>query len=319
MRLNRQKKTLALLLSLVFIVGCQTGSLKTRDQIEKEKTNPYSSGTPLVIDTQPEDPGTTAPIEDKEPPKVGVILSGGGMKSFAHIGVLKSFVAAKVPIHHIVGLEWGAVPAALYSLQGQVHDVEWKMFRLKEDELPSKGFFDSKVEADSIGKLDNFLNTAFGAEVSERAKVSFSCPTYSIKKKRLYWQRKGDFKDIIKRCLPYPPFFKDTQGFIADPFALSDAVAHLKARGSEIIIFVNVAEYGTIIDSKRRKNYLVEYLLWNEVRRQTGGKQKGIDYIISVDTAKKSLFDLSNKRQLVRDGQRAAFDKLMKIGDRYEF
>ncbi len=313
---------LSLLLSIVFVLttACQMAP-KTRKQIEDEKSKSVS-GTPINVDTILDDKSPPAvedvPVE-RTPPKVGVILSGGGMKTFAHIGVLKSFVTAKVPIHYIVGLEWGSIPAALYSVQGQVHDVEWKMFRLRESDLPEQGFFSSKVGREPVSKLDNFMNMAFAQSKLNEGPVKFSCPTYSLDKERLYWQRQGKYQDILKRCLPYPPFFKDNGGYIADPFALKESVKHLRARGAEIIIFVNVMEYGKIVETRARERYLVEQLLWNEVRRTTSGKQAGIDYIISVQTGSKTLFDLKDKRQLVQDGLRAAKSRLMKIGDKYEF
>ena len=37
-------------------------------------------------------------------PKVGLVLSGGGAKGFAHIGVLKVLEEAKLPIDYIGGM-----------------------------------------------------------------------------------------------------------------------------------------------------------------------------------------------------------------------
>ena len=48
--------------------------------------------------------------------KVGVVLSGGGAKGFAHIGVLKVLEEAGIPIDYIAGTSMGAVVGGLYSL-----------------------------------------------------------------------------------------------------------------------------------------------------------------------------------------------------------
>ena len=51
----------------------------------------------------------------KKPLKVGVVLSGGGAKGFAHIGVLKVLDEAGVKISFIGGTSMGAVVGGLYA------------------------------------------------------------------------------------------------------------------------------------------------------------------------------------------------------------
>ena len=48
--------------------------------------------------------------------KVGVVLSGGGAKGFAHVGVLKVLEEAGIPIDYIAGTSMGAVVGGLYAL-----------------------------------------------------------------------------------------------------------------------------------------------------------------------------------------------------------
>lgn len=47
--------------------------------------------------------------------KVGVVLSGGGAKGLAHIGVLKALEENNIPIDYIVGTSMGAVIGAFYA------------------------------------------------------------------------------------------------------------------------------------------------------------------------------------------------------------
>ncbi len=49
------------------------------------------------------------------PPGVALVLSGGGIKGFAHIGVLEVLDSAHVPINLIVGTSIGAVVGGLYA------------------------------------------------------------------------------------------------------------------------------------------------------------------------------------------------------------
>jgi NTE family protein len=49
------------------------------------------------------------------PPRIGVALSGGGLRGLAHIGVLKEIDKNHIPVHMIAGTSAGAVIAGLYS------------------------------------------------------------------------------------------------------------------------------------------------------------------------------------------------------------
>jgi NTE family protein len=51
-------------------------------------------------------------------PRIGLVLSGGGLRGAGHIGVLQQLVAHKIPIDVIVGSSAGAVIAAYYAAVG---------------------------------------------------------------------------------------------------------------------------------------------------------------------------------------------------------
>ena len=51
-----------------------------------------------------------------ERPKVGLVLSGGGAKGAAHIGVLKYIEEAGIPIDYIAGTSMGSIIGGMYAL-----------------------------------------------------------------------------------------------------------------------------------------------------------------------------------------------------------
>ena len=59
--------------------------------------------------------GLTMFSQKKDRPKIGLVLSGGGAKGFAHIGVLKVIEEAGVKIDYIGGTSMGAVVGGLYA------------------------------------------------------------------------------------------------------------------------------------------------------------------------------------------------------------
>ena len=58
----------------------------------------------------------SAPEDQKKRPTVGLVLSGGGAKGMAHIGVLKMLETLDIPIDYVVGTSIGSIMAGFYSL-----------------------------------------------------------------------------------------------------------------------------------------------------------------------------------------------------------
>jgi len=49
-------------------------------------------------------------------PKIGLVLSGGGARGFAHIGILKTLDSLHIPIDYITGTSMGGILGALYAI-----------------------------------------------------------------------------------------------------------------------------------------------------------------------------------------------------------
>lgn len=67
-----------------------------------------------------------------ERPKIGLVLSGGGAKGLAHIGVLKAIDRSGLQIDYIAGTSMGAIVAAMYAagysgeqIEAMSKDTEW--------------------------------------------------------------------------------------------------------------------------------------------------------------------------------------------------
>ena len=76
-------------------------------------------------------------------PKVCLVLSGGGARGVAHIGVLKVLEELRVPVHCIVGTSMGAIIGGAYAygmtpadLERQIRDTQWDSVLLDQ---PSRG------------------------------------------------------------------------------------------------------------------------------------------------------------------------------------
>ncbi len=57
-------------------------------------------------------------------PKIGLVLSGGGARAAAHIGILKVFDREKIPVDCIAATSFGALVGGLYSLGFPASEIE---------------------------------------------------------------------------------------------------------------------------------------------------------------------------------------------------
>ena len=62
--------------------------------------------------------------------KIGLVLSGGGAKGSAHIGVLKVLEEHNIPVDYVVGTSIGAYVGGMYALGYDVEDIESIMLGL---------------------------------------------------------------------------------------------------------------------------------------------------------------------------------------------
>lgn len=67
-------------------------------------------------------------MKDLQQKRIGLVLSGGGMRGIAHIGVLKALEEFNIPIHIVSGTSIGAVVGALYC-EGISPDEMLNLFR----------------------------------------------------------------------------------------------------------------------------------------------------------------------------------------------
>ena len=57
-------------------------------------------------------------------PKIGIVLSGGGAKGLAHIGILKAIDSAGLKVDYITGTSMGAIIGAMYAVGYSSDSIE---------------------------------------------------------------------------------------------------------------------------------------------------------------------------------------------------
>lgn len=88
------------------------------------------------------EPAGTAPVGEAAPaaapvprPRIGLVLSGGGARGLAHVGVLKVLERERVPVDVIAGTSMGAIIGGLYATGMRAVDIERELLAVRWDEI----------------------------------------------------------------------------------------------------------------------------------------------------------------------------------------
>lgn len=281
------------LLSFLCLTACQTKSIHDENRSESSPEGRTSE----VLPSAPEAPVTKMPAP-QEAIRLGLILGPGGSKTFAQVGLLKELQTRKIPVHAIVGMEWGALVAASFSAKGSAHETEWQLSKLKDG--GSHWLGSSQNVKNWIEPLQPFL----GSYTAESLKVPFACPSMNLKKSQIFMMAKGRLDQLLPYCLPYPPYFAAFDKNIAGPREIQQAVDYLRRQGANYIVLVNVL-------AGLSQNEPINWLeLSYDMKRKWPGVHERLDIVI-VD---KSISDFKSRQVLIQLGseQSAKFaDKIM--------
>ncbi|MCJ8275789.1 MAG: hypothetical protein HRT44_07400 [Bdellovibrionales bacterium] len=303
--------------SLIFITACETfqENVKTnRDEpvITEETNNPIDPQTnqPVI-----KDPNFTA----RKSPKLGVILGGGGVLSYAHVGVLHELSKNKINIHSIVGIEWGALVAGTFSKTGRAHEVEWQLLKLPYKKFTEKGMFGSKEGGVTVDKFNDFLSSVFKKHRVGSAKIPFACPFLNIKKSQSRMSKKVFYKNVVKACWPHPPQFS-VESVAADIMDVEKSVAFLRNQGAELILYVDVIGNNVLMTSNYRKNDPKAAVMWLHAKNFSSQiRNLGVNEVLSLPLSGGNLTSYDSMRMMVRMGQLKSRGFIKKMAKRYGY
>ena len=107
-------------------------------------------------------------------PKVGLVLSGGGAKGAAHIGVLKTLEKYQIPVDYIVGTSAGSIIAAMYAVGYTPDEIEKTVTDLQFYEL-----FKNSSNRDLEGIVQKTQSNKYPLNISLTKDFNLSLPMVS--------------------------------------------------------------------------------------------------------------------------------------------
>src|SRR5690606_30731797 len=118
--------------------------------------------------------------QTRERPEIGLVLSGGGAKGLAHIGILKSLDSAGINVDYITGTSMGGIVGSLYAIGYSGNDIEKILQEVDWDILLSN---QSSLRAIVMEEKDEYNKYAVELPWSEG---KFRLPTGLIESQELW-------------------------------------------------------------------------------------------------------------------------------------
>ncbi len=288
-------------------------------------------------------------INEERDAKVGLVLSGGGAKGLAHIGVLKTIDSLGIRIDYIAGTSMGAIIGALYAsgysgkqLDSIFNELDFE--NVISDYLPraSKTFYERenserhaitlpfnnfKVTLPSaISRGQNVFNllsrlTLHVSDIEDfkELPIPFFCMATNIETGQPVILERGNLSQAIAASGAFPSLFQpviiDDQILIDGGVTNNYPLDELRDKGMDIIIGVDVQDGLANRDNLKSAPEIL--LQINNYRTINDMKIKSAktDVYIKPDIEDFSVISFDFGKQIIKNGERAAFKKVFYLKD----
>ena len=285
--------------------------------------------------------------QEQKRPKIGLVLSGGGAKGFAHIGVLKVIEEAGIKIDYIGGTSMGAVVGGLYASGYNATQIDSIFHKVNFDELlndyiprSAKSFYEKRndelyaitlpfsnfrvgiPQALSKGLYNFNLLSRLTKHVRQvkdfnQLPTPFLCIGTNIETGQQVLLNKGNLAHAMLASAAFPTLFTpieiDGQLLIDGGVANNFPVDEVKNLGADLIIGVDVQD--GLWDKAQLKNatkILVQITNLHSIE-QMKNKIKGTDIYITPDINNFGVLSFDRGREIIQRGEEAAFAAYEKI------
>ncbi|WP_316817165.1 patatin-like phospholipase family protein [Pedobacter nyackensis] len=134
--------------------------------------------------------------------KVGIVLSGGGIRGIAHLGVLKAFINAGIQFSHISGTSAGSIAGAFYAAGIDPEEslnifIKTKLLRFIRPAIGNSGLINIEHTAD-------LLKSYFPDDKMENLKIPLTIAATNFSDGKLVYFKKGSIIKAIQAscCIP---------------------------------------------------------------------------------------------------------------------
>jgi NTE family protein len=178
-------------------------------------------------------------------PTIGLALGGGGARGFAHIGVLRTFLAHGIEPDIIVGTSIGAVVGGCHAAGRLDVLEEWVRGLTKRGIL---GYLDISLAGGGLiggSKLAARLEEKLGNTPIEALPIRFATITTEVGTGHEIWLTRGRLVDAMRAsyALPgiFPPVLLDGRWLVDGALVNPVPVSATRVFGARLVIAVNLS------------------------------------------------------------------------------
>jgi NTE family protein len=258
-----------------------------------------------------------APISAVQPspkppaPKVALVLGGGAVRGFAHIGVIKTLEAHGIVPDMVVGTSAGSVVGALYAGGYTGFELQKIAFQLEQESvgdwvLPDRGFIKGEM-------LQNFINRALQNRVIERMNKPFAAVTTELQTGEMAVFRRGNTGMAVRASSSIPGVFQPVNiggkeyvdGGLVSPVPVRAA----RGMGADVVIAVDIS--GKPKNAKLNDTIDIFLQAFN-IMGQTIGRYElaEADVVIRPQTGTIGATEFDQKHLAIMEGEKAALAAL---------
>ncbi len=240
-------------------------------------------------------------------PKVALVLGGGAVRGFAHVGVIKVLEAQGVTPDIVVGTSAGSVVGVLYAAGYSGFDLQKIAFKLDEDTvgdwvIPNRGFI--KGEA-----LQNYINKAVQNRRIEQLPKPFAAVATDLHSGEQVVFRRGNAGQAVRASSSVPTVFQPVsingRDFVDGGLTSPIPVRAARDIGADVIIAVDISAKPRYA----RIDGLTDILLQTfAIMGQSIGSRELVDadVVIRPETGGFGAGDFTKKHEAILEGEKAA-------------
>ncbi|MEO0045371.1 MAG: hypothetical protein RL705_562 [Bacteroidota bacterium] len=280
-------------------------------------------------------------------PKIGLVLSGGGAKGFAHIGVLKVLEENGIKIDYIGGTSMGAVVGGLYASGYNATQIDSIFYNTNFDELlqdyiprSSKNFYEKRNDemyaislpfnkfkigipiALSKGMYNYNLLSKLTHKVRHVRKfdqlpIPFLCVATDIETGEAIILKEGYLAQALLASSAFPSLFSPVEidgRVLIDGGVINNYPAEeVRKMGADIIIGVDVQDDLKNRDALKDATRILVQITNLDMIKSMSEKKKITDIYLKPDISNYGVISFDQGREIIKKGEIAALMELEKI------
>jgi NTE family protein len=288
-----------ILLLLVFLSGCAVAPTVpvTEPVQEKPVAQPAE---PAVLPAKPS-------VARLPSPKVALVLGGGAVRGFAHIGVIKVLEAQGIVPDLVVGTSAGSVVGAIYSAGYSGFELQKIAFKLEEDSvgdwiIPDRGFI--KGEA-----LQNYINKVVRNQPIEKLRKPFAAVATDLQSGEMVVFQRGNTGQAVRASSSVPGVFQPVtisghdyvDGGLTSPVPVRVA----RSLGADVVIAVDISAKPRAAKIEGLTDIMMQTfgIMGQSIRNN---ELPEADVVIRPNTVGFGSADFAKKHEAILEGEKAA-------------